>query len=52
MGLVTANFAVSLDGYTAGPSQDLEHPFGQGADALTAWMMEGDQPGREADRAC
>ena len=50
MGLVTANFAVSLDGYTAGPSQDLEHPFGLGADPLTAWMMTADQPGREADR--
>ena len=50
MGLVTANFAISLDGYTAGPSQDLEHPFGLGADPLTAWMMTADQPGREADR--
>jgi dihydrofolate reductase len=41
---------VSLDGCTAGPSQSLEDPFGIGADMLTAWMRETDQPGREADR--
>ena len=50
MGIVTANLAVSLDGCAAGPSQTLEQPFGVGADALTAWMREADQPGREADR--
>ncbi|MEV4560346.1 dihydrofolate reductase family protein [Kitasatospora sp. NPDC049285] len=49
MGLVTANLAISLDGYTAGPGQDLEHPFGTGAEALTAWMAESEQPGREHD---
>jgi dihydrofolate reductase len=50
MGIVTANLALSLDGYGAGPSQSLEQPFGTGADALTAWMRETSQPGREADR--
>jgi dihydrofolate reductase len=50
MSIVTANLAVSLDGIAAGPRQSLDHPFGTGADALTAWMFETDQPGREADR--
>jgi dihydrofolate reductase len=49
MSIVTANLAISLDGFTAGPDQSLEHPFGAGADALTAWMFEADQPGREHD---
>jgi dihydrofolate reductase len=49
MGIVTANLAISLDGYAAGPAQSLEHAFGEGADALRAWMFERDQPGREAD---
>jgi dihydrofolate reductase len=49
MRIVTANLAVSLDGCTAGPAQSLDNPFGTGADALTAWMGEVDQPGREAD---
>jgi dihydrofolate reductase len=50
MSLVTANLAISLDGFTAGPGQCLERPFGTGADALTAWMLQTDRPGREADR--
>jgi dihydrofolate reductase len=50
VGIVTANLAVSLDGCTAGRSQSEENPFGLGAAALTAWMRETDQPGREADR--
>jgi dihydrofolate reductase len=50
MSIVTANLAVSLDGFTAGPDQSLDHPFGTGAkDALTAWMFETDRPGRERD---
>ncbi|RKE23171.1 dihydrofolate reductase family protein [Streptomyces sp. TLI_171] len=49
MGLVTANLAISLDGFTAGPGQSLEQPFGAGAEALTAWMFETDRPGREQD---
>jgi dihydrofolate reductase len=50
MSLVTANLAISLDGFTAGPDQSAEHPFGTGAEVLTTWMFETDQPGREADR--
>jgi dihydrofolate reductase len=50
MSIVTANLAVSLDGFAAGPGQSRDHPFGTGADALTGWMFETDQPGREADR--
>lgn len=49
MSIVTANLAISLDGFTAGPDQSFTHPFGTGADALTAWMFETDQPGRERD---
>ncbi len=49
MSIVTANLAISLDGFTAGPDQSIDHPFGTGADALTAWMFETDQPGRERD---
>ncbi|MDX3797735.1 dihydrofolate reductase family protein [Streptomyces sp. AK04-3B] len=49
MGIVTANLAISLDGFTAGPHQSLEQPFGTGAEALTAWMFEKEQPGRERD---
>ncbi|KDN81803.1 dihydrofolate reductase family protein [Kitasatospora cheerisanensis] len=50
MGVVTANMAISLDGFTAGPDQSLEHPFGTGArEALTSWMFESDRPGREQD---
>ena len=48
MTIVTANLAISLDGFTAGPNQDLDHPFGRGADVLTAWMFQTDEPGREA----
>ncbi len=49
MGIVTANLAISLDGFAAGRAQSLDHAFGEGANALTAWMFERDQPGREAD---
>jgi dihydrofolate reductase len=30
-------FAVSLDGYGAGPGQSQEHPLGRGGEALHAW---------------
>lgn len=32
-------FAVSLDGYGAGPSQDLEHPLGVGGEKLMEWFF-------------
>src|SRR5688572_25649162 len=50
MSIVTANLAMSLDGFTAGPEQSAERPFGTGAEALSAWMFETEQAGREADK--
>ncbi|HEX5098644.1 MAG TPA: dihydrofolate reductase family protein, partial [Polyangiaceae bacterium] len=32
-------FAISLDGYGAGPRQDLENPLGVGGEALHAWFV-------------
>jgi len=38
---VTADMAISLDGFTAGPNQRLEEPFGDGGTGrLTRWMLE------------
>jgi dihydrofolate reductase len=34
------NFSISIDGYGAGPHQDLEHPLGVGAVELHEWMVE------------
>ena len=34
-----ASFAVSLDGYGAGPNQDLEHPLGVGGERLMEWFV-------------
>ena len=40
---------ISLDGFSAGPDQSLEHPLGVGAEeAFTPWMFQSDHP---ADRA-
>jgi dihydrofolate reductase len=33
------NFSVSLDGYGAGPHQDLEHPLGVGGNPLHEWAF-------------
>ncbi|KZC18781.1 MULTISPECIES: dihydrofolate reductase family protein [Rhodanobacter] len=33
------SFSVSLDGYGAGPRQDLEHPLGIGGPALMQWFF-------------
>ncbi|HEX4332175.1 MAG TPA: dihydrofolate reductase family protein [Usitatibacter sp.] len=33
------SFAVSLDGYSAGPSQDLENPLGVGGTKLMEWFF-------------
>jgi dihydrofolate reductase len=35
--LVTTDPAISLDGFMAGPDQDLEHPLGVGGEALHTW---------------
>ena len=38
---VTCDMAISIDGFTAGPNQSLESPFGDGVDGrLTRWMFE------------
>jgi dihydrofolate reductase len=33
------NFAISIDGYGAGPNQDLDNPLGFGGHALHDWML-------------
>lgn len=35
------NIAVSLDGYAAGPAQDLENPLGGGAATIRAYLRAG-----------
>jgi len=37
--LRVSNFGLSLDGYGAGPGQDLEHPLGVGGEAVHAWAF-------------
>ena len=37
--LVVRNFSVSLDGYAAGPHQDLDHPLGIGGTQLHEWVF-------------
>ena len=37
MTYVTSDPAISLDGFIAGPEQDLEHPLGVGGEALHVW---------------
>jgi dihydrofolate reductase len=44
---VTADMAISVDGFTAGPNQRLDEPFGDGVNGrLTRWMM--DEPDENA----
>ena len=33
-------FAISIDGYGAGPSQALAHPLGVGGEALHQWVFD------------
>ena len=48
MSKVTADMAISLDGFTARPNQSREQPFGEGEDGrLTRWMVE--EPEANAD---
>lgn len=37
--LIVHSFSISLDGYGAGPNQDLEHPLGVGGPELFDWFM-------------
>jgi dihydrofolate reductase len=39
MSRLRASFAISLDGYGAGPGQDLDHPLGIGGVALHEWVF-------------
>ncbi len=58
-----AGFSVSLDGFAAGPRQDLEHPLGHGGEDLFQWFlptrsfrsmhcMEGGTGGVDDDYGC
>jgi dihydrofolate reductase len=38
--LLVRSFAISLDGYGAGPDQDLEHPLGVGGPLLFEWFFK------------
>ncbi|MDN4615903.1 dihydrofolate reductase family protein [Leifsonia sp. F6_8S_P_1B] len=41
MGIVTADIAISLDGFAAGPDQTLDEPLGHGVEnRLHSWMFE------------
>jgi dihydrofolate reductase len=37
--LLVRNFSISLDGYAAGPHQDLDHPLGIGGTQLHEWLF-------------
>jgi dihydrofolate reductase len=37
--LLVRNFSISLDGYAAGPDQDLDHPLGVGGTRLHEWIF-------------
>lgn len=37
--VLVRNFSMSLDGYAAAPSQDLEHPLGVGGGVLHEWIF-------------
>jgi dihydrofolate reductase len=39
MATVTVNLSTSLDGYTAGPGVDVEHPLGVGGERLHEWLF-------------
>src|SRR5204862_6698217 len=38
--LLVRTFSISLDGYGAGPAQDLEHPLGVGGPELFDWFFQ------------
>jgi dihydrofolate reductase len=40
MSIVRAHMSTTLDGYTAGPNQRLEAPFGDGTEHLNDWMWK------------
>jgi dihydrofolate reductase len=53
MASITSDPGISLDGFIAGPDQDLEHPLGIGAEQLHRWMFEQpDENAAEIDAIC
>ena len=40
MASISSDPGISLDGFIAGPDQDLEHPLGIGGESLHRWMFE------------
>jgi dihydrofolate reductase len=43
VGIVTCDLTISLDGYSSGPNQSLDQPFGDGVgsgDTLHSWMFD------------
>ncbi|MEP7285201.1 MAG: dihydrofolate reductase family protein [Chloroflexota bacterium] len=42
MGQVILGISMSLDGFVAGPNDGLEHPLGEGGEALFKWYFSGD----------
>ncbi len=40
---VTADMAISLDGFAAGPNQTLDEPLGQRGEELHTWMFEAEE---------
>ena len=51
MSRVVCHQTMSLDGFTAGPDQSLEHPMGVGTAPLHRWQFRADEPGHEVDAA-
>jgi dihydrofolate reductase len=47
--IVTCRTSISLDGFTAGPNQSPDEPFGAGGMRLNEWQFETDRPGRSGD---
>ena len=48
MATVTADIAVSLDGFAAGPNQSADLPFGEGVDGrLHNWMFDHAEQNRD-----
>lgn len=37
--VLVRSIGISLDGFAAGPDQDLDHPLGRGGEALFAWFF-------------
>jgi dihydrofolate reductase len=49
MSRVTCHMSISLDGFVAGPDQNVENPIGVGGMKLHEWHFHAGEPGFEAD---